>query len=378
MPSSPQSTSSQTPADRTAVEGARSPDALSAETKKKRRIVLLTEGRTSPVDAKTATCVVRYCTDEVVALLDSQQRGKTSQELLGVGGDIPIIGSLSEAPGADTLLIGIAPSGGRIPDQWRAVAREAVERGMDIISGLHDYFSSDPAFVAAAEKHKVQLYDVRKSNERDCAQRVGIREECLRIQTVGQDCSVGKMVASVELARALQRAGVDAKFVATGQTGIMIEGDGCAVDGVVSDFLSGACEKLVLQNQHHDIMVIEGQGSLSHPKYSAVTLGLLHGCVPHGMILCYEAGRRFVHGMDNVPLTSLDTLRQLYESMAQLMGPAEVIGVAMNSRTLTPEEADAERDRVRDLLQLPVCDVFRHGCDDLVQAVLDLQKRRQA
>ena len=119
--------------------------------------------------------------------------------------------------------------------------------------------------------------DVRKNNERDIAQRQNIRRDCLRILTVGQDCSCGKMVVSVEVARALQRRGKDAKFVATGQTGILLEGDGCPVDCVVSDFLNGAVEKLVLANQHHDILIVEGQGSITHPQYSPVTLGLVHG-----------------------------------------------------------------------------------------------------
>ncbi len=151
----------------------------------------------------------------------------------------------------------------------------------------------------------MEIHDVRKNNERDVANRRNLREDCLRIHTVGQDCSVGKMLASVEITLGLKARGHDAKFVATGQTGIMIEGDGCPVDCVVSDFVNGAVEKLVLANQHHDILVVEGQGSLSHPRYSAVTLGLLHGCVPHGMIMVYEAGRRTCYGMDYVPLTPL-------------------------------------------------------------------------
>ena len=125
------------------------------------------------------------------------------------------------------------------------------------------------------------------------------------------------MVVAVELAAALHRAGHDAKFVATGQTGILIEGDGCPVDCVVSDFVSGATEKLVLANQHHEMMVVEGQGSLSHPRYSAVTLGLLHGCMPHGMILCYEVGRTADHGMEHVSLRPLPELRHAYETMAE-------------------------------------------------------------
>ena len=258
----------------------------------KQRFVILTEGETEPLAAKTATSAIRYRPDEVVAVLDSTSRGKSCQDLLGVGADVPIVGSLEEAKKANTLLLGIAPPGGKVPQAWRDIILSAIERKMNVVSGLHEFLADDPEFAAAAADHNVRLVDVRKNNERDVAQREGIRGDCLRIHTVGQDCCVGKMVVAIEITRALERQQFDAKFVATGQTGIILEGDGCPVDCVVSDFVSGAAEKLVLANQHHDVIVVEGQGSLTHPRYSAVTLGLLHGIAPHGMILCYQVGRK--------------------------------------------------------------------------------------
>ena len=153
----------------------------------------------------------------------------------------------------------------------------------------------------------------------------------------------------------------------------MVEGDGCPVDCVVSDFVNGAAERLVLSNQYHEMLFIEGQGSLAHPRYSAVTMGLLHGCRPHGMILCYEVGREAVHGMEHVPLRPLAELRDIYEQMANLMHPSRVIGIAMNSRTVSADEAARERDRIRDELGLPVCDVIRHGADELLQAIESLR-----
>jgi uncharacterized NAD-dependent epimerase/dehydratase family protein len=340
-----------------------------------RRIVILTEGRTTPTGAKTASCVVRYKPKEVVALLDTTQSGKTSGELLGVGGSIPIVGKLADAPGANTLLIGIAPSGGKLPPAWRAVLLEAIDRGMNLVSGLHDFLSNDAEIAGAAAKKGVEIHDVRKNNEKDVSNRLNLRDDCLRIHTVGQDCSVGKMLASVELTLALKKRGHDAKFIATGQTGIMIEGDGCPVDCVVSDFVNGAVEKMILANQHHDFLLIEGQGALSHPRYSAVTLGLLHGCVPQAMILVYEAGRKNVHGMDYIPLQPLKKIVEVNEMMASLAMPSKVIGVAMNSRTLSPEEAETERERVRKELGVPCCDVIRHGSDELVDAILAYQQK---
>lgn len=340
-----------------------------------RRIVILTEGYTNPINGKTASCMIRYKPDEVVALLDTTQVGKTAQELLGVGGALPVIGKLSDAAAANTLLIGIAPSGGKLPAAWKKTLLEAIDRGMNIVSGLHDFISNDPELAAAAQRRGVQIQDVRKNNERDVSHRKNLREDCLRILTVGQDCSVGKMLAAVEIVGGLKARGKDAKFVATGQTGIMVEGDGCPIDCVVSDFVNGAVEKLVLANQHHDILVVEGQGSLSHPRYSAVTLGLLHGCVPHGMIMVYEAGRKNVLGMDWIPLVPLKKHVEINETMASLNLPSRVIGVAMNSRLLNDADAEAERRRVRDEFGVPVCDVVRHGPGELVDAILALQAK---
>lgn len=340
-----------------------------------RRIVILTEGYTNPNNAKTASCMIRYKPDEVVALLDSTQVGKSSQDLLGVGGGLPVIAKLTDAAAANTLLIGIAPSGGRLPAPWKKIILEAIARGMNIVSGLHDFLSNDADIAAAAHKRGVQIHDVRKNNERDCSNRKDLREDCLRILTVGQDCSVGKMLAAVEIVNGLKARGKDAKFIATGQTGIMVEGDGCPIDCVVSDFVNGAVEKLILANQHHDILVVEGQGALSHPRYSTVTLGLLHGSVPHGMIMVYEAGRTNVSGMEWVSLTPLKTLIEVNETMASLAMPSRVIGIAMNSRLLNTDDAEAERRRVRDEFGLPVCDVVRHGSGELVEAVLALQHK---
>lgn len=340
-----------------------------------RRIVILTEGHTNPHTAKTASCMLRYKTSEIVALLDATQKGQTTEALLGVGGNIPVVGSLAEAPGANTLLLGIAPPGGKIPPPWRAIILEAITRGMNVWSGLHDFLASDPEFSAAAARHGVQLIDVRKNNEREVARRKGIRPDCLRVHMVGHDCSVGKMVASVEICEGLKRRGRDAKFIATGQTGIMVEGDGLPLDCIVADFVSGAAEKMVLRNQHHEILVIEGQGSLIHPSYSGVTLSLLHGSMPHALVIVYELGRERVTGVEQVKIPPLAKIKQLNELMANASFPCQVIGFAMNSRRVSDREAEAERHRVQDEFGLPVCDVIRHGPDELVEAVLKMYEQ---
>jgi len=335
-----------------------------------RKIFILTEGGTNPHTAKTASCVIRYRGDEVVALLDSTQAGKTVGELLGVGGPLPVVAAVADAPEADMLLLGTAPPGGHIPLPWRRIILDAVDRGLDVISGLHDFLSDDHEFLKAAETRGVELIDVRKTDHNQIAHRLGLRNDCLRVLTVGHDCSVGKMLTAMELTAELKRRGMSAKFVATGQTGIMIEGDGCPIDHVISDFVSGAVESMILEHQHHDVLMIEGQGSLVHPSYSAVTLGLLHGAAPHAMILCYEVGRKTVTGLDHLRIPPLAKIKELNEMMAAVHGSSKVIGIAMNSSTVDQQAAERERKRVQDKFGLPVCDCVRHGSGELVEAVL--------
>lgn len=337
-------------------------------------MVIITDGHNDAHTAKTAICLIRYRPEEVVAVLDRQSAGKTCQQVFGVGGRIPCIGSLTDAPEANTFVIGIAPPGGKVPPHWRPMILDAIARKMTIVSGLHEFLRDDPDFRHAAAQNDVELVDVRDNSERDVAGRQGIREACLRIHTVANDCSCGKMVTSVEVTRGLNRVGVDAAFVATGQTGILVAGSGIAVDRVISDFVAGAAEKLVLANQHHDVIVVEGQGSLFHPRYSCVTLGLLHGLMPDGLILCYEMGRQAVFGMESVPLAPLEKVLEFYESAANIMHPCRVIGVAVNGQKFGDDIVAAECERVSRQLGLPACDVIRHGPEKLVEAVVGMRR----
>ncbi len=334
------------------------------------KIVLLTEGFSNPHQGKTARNLLYYKPEEVMAVFDKETAGKRSGELFGAG-DAPVISTFDEAIGADTLIIGVAPPGGLLPFAYKKIIEEAIKRRMNVVSGLHTFLSEDEDLIRLARQNNVTIFDVRKNSENQVVNRKGIKEDCLRIHTVGNDSSLGKMVTSFEISSALKRAGYDAKFVATGQTGIMIEGDGCPIDSVVGDYINGATEKLVLKNQHHKILLIEGQGSLVHPRYSSVTLGLLHGCMPHGMIMCYEVGRKYVNGLEGVKIPPLKEVIEVFETMANIMFPSKVIGIAINSRKVSKEEADKERIRIKEEFGLPACDVIRHGPDELVNAILD-------
>ncbi len=335
----------------------------------KRKMVLLTWGHSNPRTAKTATGLLRYCPDECVAVFDPDNAGRFAREFLETGGETPIIAKLKEAPNADTLVMGIAPPGGRIPAAWRAVLLEAIDRGMNLLSGLHDFLSDDVELARAAEAKNVKITDVRKNNFRQIACRQGINPNCLRIHTVGHDCSVGKMVVSLELSRGLNARGRDSQFVATGQTGIMVAGAGLPLDCIVADFVSGGAEQLVLENQHHEIIIVEGQGSLVHPSYSGVTLSLLHGCLPHALVFVFEAGRDCVGGLEHVKIPSLAEQRKLFETMARIYQPCTTIGFAMNGRQLSPKEAHRLAQQIENEMQLPVVDVIRDGADRLLDAV---------
>lgn len=337
-----------------------------------KKILLLTDGYSNPFLAKTAINLLRYRQSDIAAVLDVQHAGKDAGELFNVGHGVPVVDKLPVD--LDAVFIGIAPPGGKLPDHWRPIISSVLRQGVDVVSGLHDFLSDDPEFVKLADTHQGRIIDVRRNTLKQTATAAPFRDGCLRVHTVGHDCSVGKMVVSVEVSRELAGRGVDSHFLATGQTGIMISGDGVPVDCVVSDFVNGAIESLVRRHETHEVLLIEGQGSISHPSFSAVTLGLLHGCAPHGLIFCYEAGRDRVKGLENIPLLDNRRLIQAYESAASLRHPCRVVGIGINSRRLTDQQAIDERKRVEDEFELPACDVFRNGASVLANAVLELKK----
>lgn len=340
------------------------------------RRIAIAVGTNAPVsNSKTAMSLLRYRRSDCLAVIDPAHAGKTVRELYGMPGDTPIVERLENVEAPDAVFVGISPAGGEMPTSLRTTILAGVRQGLDIVSGLHDFLVNDPEIRTLAVQTGSLLIDVRRNHCHQTAKAVTFRPDCLRIHAVGHDCSVGKMVTTLELELGLKARGIDAKFLATGQTGIMVVGNGVPVDCVVSDFVNGAVENLVLENQQHDVLLIEGQGSITHPAFSAVTMGLLHGCAPQGLILCYEAGRTHVKGMPHISLKPLERYRELYESLASERFPAEVIGVAMNGRHINAEQAEREKEEVGRRLGLPVCDVYRDGATVLVNAAMQLRER---
>jgi uncharacterized NAD-dependent epimerase/dehydratase family protein len=291
------------------------------------RIVLLTDGLENIFTAKTAISVIRYCPERVACILDPKSVGLDLPKLSGIGQGLPIVATLKEALAfkPNTLLIGIAPTGGKLPERWLKVLKEALAAGLDLVSGLHTFLNDIPELARIAQQRRRKIWDVRvPPSNPDCAKNLARTTACKRVLTVGSDCNLGKMTVSLELTAEARRRGWDAEFLATGQTGIMIAGFGVPIDRTISDFTNGAAEKLVLDHARHEILFIEGQGSINHPAYSAVTLGLLHGTAPDALILCHHPLRKVNNGVPN-PIPPLPFLIRLYQDLAGILCPAKVV-----------------------------------------------------
>jgi uncharacterized NAD-dependent epimerase/dehydratase family protein len=344
-----------------------------------RRLVILAEGEFRPHNGKTAFGVIRYGRDDVVAVLDSTKAGQNVEAFLP-GHHVPIVATLAEAMALatppDALLIGIAPTGGRLPDSWRTTILAAIEGGLDVLSGLHTFLGDDPEFAAAAAARGTTLVDYRRPPERmetSIGRRHGAGKRV--ILTVGSDCAIGKMSVALELRRAAIAAGDRAGFVATGQTGMMIEGWGVAVDRLISDFAQGTVEWLVQEGERlGDWVIVEGQGSLDHPAYSSVTLALIHGATPQAMVMVHKPGL-VEHDFDHLPeasfpIASLPGFIDLHEKVAGLIAPSKVVAVALNT-SLYPDDAEARRiiEVIATETGLPTDDPFRFGADRLWPAI---------
>jgi uncharacterized NAD-dependent epimerase/dehydratase family protein len=340
------------------------------------RLAVLTEGLFDDHHAKTAHGVIRYGTREVVAVVDSSHAGRTAAEVVPFcDKPVPIVATLAEAVnlGASTMLIGIAPTGGRLDEAWRALVLEAIERGLNIEAGLHTILADDPEFSEAAERNGVTLRDLRLvPPDLGVPRGPKSRREGLRVvHSVGSDVAIGKKAVTVELDALARARGLRSAYVPTGQTGVAIAGWGMAVDHVLSDYVSGAAERLVDEGgERGDLLFVEGQGSLFHPAYSAVTLGLLHGCSPDVLVLAHRAGATHFEGYPDVALPSLSEYVEAYETMCRPLRPARVAAVALNTSRLSDDEARAAIAETEDETGRPADDVVRYGADRVLDAVL--------
>lgn len=263
--------------------------------------------------------------------------------------------------GAKSLIIAVAPVGGHISQGWIPSLIEALEAGLDIVSGMHTRLAEVPTLHAVAERCRRQLLDVRHPR-RTFSIASGLKRPGKRLLTVGTDCALGKKYTALALARELVNRGISADFRATGQTGIMISGSGVAIDAVVADFIAGAAESLSPANEPDHWDVIEGQGSLFHPAYAGVTLGLLHGSQPDALVLCHDPARQHIEGFPQYPLVDLDTAMRRYLEAARLTNPRAVfVGVSLNTSKLSADRRAEVLARIEQQLELPCCDPLSTG-----------------
>ena len=273
------------------------------------------------------------------------------------------------AAGARTLVIGVANRGGVISHAWQAVLVEAMEAGMDIAAGLHTLLRDQPALVEAAARTGQKLHDVRLPDRKypigDGRKRIG-----KRLLAVGTDCSCGKMYTTLALEKAMRERGMKADFRATGQTGILITGEGVPLDAVVADFMAGAVEWLTPDNDSEHWDLIEGQGSLFHPSYSGVTMALIHGGQADALVLCHEPTRTHMRGLPHYPSPAIEDLGPLVLPLARIVNPeVRIVGCSVNTALLSGDEADAYLADLEDRMGMPCVDPFRQGADRLVDAL---------
>ncbi|MEP6694424.1 MAG: DUF1611 domain-containing protein [Chloroflexota bacterium] len=360
------------------------------------RVAILAEGLFTPATAKTAIGVLRYARYQIVAVVDSTRAGTDAADHVGVGRGVPVVATVDEAVarGADVLLVGTAAAGGRIPDEYRPFLARALERGVSVWNGLHERVLRDERLADAAKRGNATVRELREPPDNlPIGGHRRPREGSTVVLTVGSDAAVGKMTASLEIVDALRRLGEKAAFVATGQTGIAIAGEGISVDAVVADFIAGAAEQMVCEAaEHADWVIVEGQGALTHPGFSGVTLGLLHGSAPDLMVLCHNAMRATLKGYDetSLPIRSLRELVRIYEDAAAWRRPpgyppARVVAVALNTGDLLnadpPDLALTWIQNASAATHLPAADPIREGsegADRLARALINARGRGTA
>ena len=321
---------------------------------------------------KTGLAFLRYSEASVVAVIDQQSAGESLRQLTGIVRDVPIVANVGEALtyNPDVLLIGIAPSGGALPDAWWQEVKQAVKAGLSVVNGLHTPMAS--IFESLSEGQ--WIWDIRQE-PKDLGIGTGKARSlsCQRILTVGTDMAVGKMSASLELDRAARKRGIHSKFLATGQGGLMIAGDGIPLDAVRVDFAAGAVEQMVIDwGSDRDLVIIEGQGSLLHPG-STATLPLIRGSQPTGLVLVHRAGQKHIHDLPEILIPPLPEVVRLYEMVASaggIFGQVRVKAIALNTFHLDAEAAQQAIEQVQQETGLPCTDAVRFGAEPLLDATI--------
>ncbi|TFB10505.1 DUF1611 domain-containing protein [Candidatus Marinimicrobia bacterium MT.SAG.3] len=337
------------------------------------RYAILAEGSFNPRDSKTANAVLRFIPEAAAALIDSTQAGKTAQQVIGYGGDTPIVSSFQETLkySPNRLLIGIAPIGGELPDEWRIIVLDAIGEELDIVSGLHTFLSDDEEFKLAASANNVKIIDLRKPPTDLVVSEDRWRERSSYVLlTVGTDVAIGKMTTLIQLMDFLRASTLNSVFIATGQTGLLLTDKGVCVDAVVSDFIAGSIESEIMKvDNDFDLQLVEGQGSLFHQGYSGVTLGLIHGSMPDGLLICHEPSRKV--NDYGTPLPTLTEAIDLHKAVMKPFREVDIIGVSLYTAELSEDKALTAIKEAEEETGLPADDPVRFGSAKLGNAILN-------
>lgn len=273
----------------------------------------------------------------------------------------------ARARGAQTLVLGTANAGGFLPEHWKGTVRAAISAGMNVASGLHYRLADDAELSALAAEHGVELFDIRHMRP-DLQVGSGKKRSGKRLLTVGTDCSVGKMYTSLALEAAMRDIGLKADFRATGQTGILVAGEGIAIDAVIADFIAGAAEYLSPANEDDHWDIVEGQGSLFHPSYAGVSTGLLHGAQPQWLLMCHEMGRPHMRHLPHQPMVSLEACVEANMRVAAVTSEkVELAGFAINTSGYSEQEARDYLATISTQFGVPATDPVRFGINDIAQ-----------
>jgi uncharacterized NAD-dependent epimerase/dehydratase family protein len=343
--------------------------------KPEHRVAILLHEGIRDASGKTGLSLLRFCQAEIVAVVDRECAGESLRELTGIATDVPVVASVEQALAyhPNVLAIGIAPSGGALPAEWLAEVKHAVAAGVSVMNGLHTHLAQDMELRELLQPGQ-WIWDIRQEpSGLAIASAKAQTLPCRRVLTVGTDMGIGKMSTSLELHQASVRRGLGSKFLATGQAGLMIAGDGIALDAIRVDFAAGAVEQMVMQfGSDHEILHIEGQGSLLHPG-STATLPLIRGSQATHLILVHRAGQTHIRRHSHIVIPPLPDVIQLYELVAAAAGammPAKVAAVALNTHHLAEPAAREAIAQTQEQAGLPCTDPVRFGADLLLDAIL--------
>jgi uncharacterized NAD-dependent epimerase/dehydratase family protein len=339
------------------------------------RLAVLLRGGIRGTQGKTGLALIRYRPETIAVVIDSDCAGESLRSLTQIPCDAPIVSSVSDAIGYQptVLAIGIAPSGGILPDSWFAELKAAIAAGMSIMNGLHTRMSAISELQTLLQPGQ-WIWDIRQEPPGLKVGSGAARSlSCLRVLTVGTDMGVGKMATSLELHRASQKRGMRSRFLGTGQAGIMIAGDGIPLDAIRVDFASGAVEQLVMRHSNQaEILHIEGQGSLMNPA-STATLPLMRGSQATHLILVHRAGQTHLRTFPDFLIPPLKAVIEVYETVAAAGGsfaPTKVAGIALNTAHLNEAAAREAIAQTQQQTGLPCTDPVRDGADELLNAIV--------